>query len=288
MPEPSAPPGGRTRLPGWIPLTGQQASYQLRLLTRSPRSLLAGVLLPVLVLLMRGTGAGGRGDQLALVGGLAALGVISSSFVTHASTLVIARESGVLRRWRMTPLPRSCFFAGKIAATVVVADVSALCTVLVAALTGAPISAAGAAWMLIPMTAGALAWASLGTAVSALIPTAAAAYPLLTVTYLPVVLVSGALGTVSRPTWLATAATYLPARPVILATAGALRHPGSLPVPTPGQLGVLAAWVAVGATASLACFRWHSGRARQPRRAIARLRSADTRNLRDPGAVALR
>ena len=92
---------------------------------RSTRSLLAGVLLPVLVLLMRGTGAGGRGDQLALIGGLAALGVISSAFVTHANTLVIGRESGVLRRWRMTPLPPSCFFAGKIAATVAVADASA-------------------------------------------------------------------------------------------------------------------------------------------------------------------
>jgi ABC-2 type transport system permease protein len=274
MPEASASPGARTRLPGWIPLSGQQASYQLRLLTRSTRSLLAGVLLPVLVLLMRGTGTGGRGDQLALVGGLAALGVISSSFVTHANTLVIARESGVLRRWRMTPLPPSCFFFGKIAATVVVADVSALLIVLVAALTGAPISAAGAAWMLIPMTAGALTWASLGTAVSAFIPTAAAAYPLLTVTYLPIVLVSGALGTVSRPAWLATAATYLPARPVIVAMASALRHAGNWPVLTPGQLGVLAGWVAVGVATALACFRWHPGRARQPRRDIARLRSS--------------
>ena len=274
MPEPLAPAGARTRLPGWLALTGQQAGYQLRLLTRSTRSLLAGVLLPVLVLLMRGTGAGGRGDQLALVGGLAALGVISSAFVTHANTLVIGRESGVLRRWRMTPLPPGCFFAGKIAATVIVADASALLTVLVAALTGAPVSAAGAAWMLIPMTAGALAWASLGTAVSAFIPTAAAAYPLLTVTYLPIVLVSGALGTVNQPAWLATAATYLPARPVIVATAGALRHPGSWPVLTPGQLGVLAGWVAVGLAVALVCFRWDQGRARQPRRATARLRSS--------------
>lgn len=266
MPEPPAPAYARPRLPGWIPLTGQQAGYQLRLLTRSTRSLLAGVLLPVLVLLMHGTDAGVRGDRAALIGGLAALGVISSAFVTHANSLVIARESGVLRRWRMTPLPPSCFFAGKIAATVVVADMSALLTVLVAALTGVPVSAAGAGWMLIPMTAGALTWASLGTAVSAFIPTAAAAYPLLTVTYLPVVLASGAMGTVTRPAWLATAATYLPARSVIVATAGALCHPGDWAVLTPGQLGVLAAWVVAGLVAAVACFRWDPGRARQPRR----------------------
>jgi len=274
MPEPLAPAGVRTRLPGWLPLTGQQAVYQLRLLTRSTRSLLAGVLLPVLVLLMHGTGAGGRGDQLALAGGLAALGVASSAFVTHASTLVIARESGVLRRWRMTPLPPGCFFAGKIAATVVVADASALLTVLVAALTGAPVSAAGAAWMLIPTTAGALTWASLGTAISAFIPAAAAAYPLLTITYLPIMLVSGALGTVSQPAWLTTAATYLPARPVIVATAGALHHPGSWPALAPGQLGVLAGWVTAGLAAALVCFRWDPGRGRPPQRRTARLRSS--------------
>jgi ABC-2 type transport system permease protein len=270
VPEHLTPDGTGGRLPGWLSLTGKQAGYQLRLLTRSTRALLAGVLLPVVVLLMHGTGAGG-GEQLALVGGLAALGVISSAFVTHASTLVIGRESGILRRWRMTPLPPGCFFAGKIAATVVVADASALLTVLVAALMGAPVSAAGAAWMLLPTTAGALAWASLGTAVSAFIPTAAAAYPLLTVTYLPIVLVSGALGGVTRPAWLVTATSYLPARPVIAAATEALRHPGNWPVLTPGQIGLLAGWVAVGLAVALACFRWDPGRGRQSRRGAARL-----------------
>jgi hypothetical protein len=150
MPEPLAPADARTRLPGWLSLTGQQAVYQLRLLTGSTRSLPRG-----------GAAAGpraaharhGRGRQRGSARprrGLAALGVVSSAFVTQPNTLVIGRESGVLRRWRMTPLPPGCFFAGKIAATVVVADASALLTVLVAALTGAPVSAAGAAWMLIP------------------------------------------------------------------------------------------------------------------------------------------
>ena len=95
------------QFPGWLALTGQQIVYQLRLLARVPRSLLAGILLPVLVLLTRGTHNGGQADQLALVGGLATLGVISSAFVGHGTSLVIGREAGVLRRWRMTPLPPS-------------------------------------------------------------------------------------------------------------------------------------------------------------------------------------
>jgi ABC-2 type transport system permease protein len=264
---------GAAQLPGWLALTGQQVSYQLRLLTRSTRSLLAGVLLPVLVLLMHGTEAGSRSSQFALVGGLAALGVISAAFVTHANSLVIGREAGVLRRWRMTPLPPSCYFTGKIVATVIVADASAILTACVAALTGAPVSAGGVVWMLIPVTGGALAWASLGTAASAFIPTAEAAYPLLTIAYLPIALVSGAFGQTSQPSWLAKAATYLPAGPVIRATAEALRRPFSWPVLSLGQAGVLVAWTAAGLAVALLAFRWGAGSAPQRPGRVAWLRT---------------
>jgi len=261
------------RLPVWFSLTIRQLGYQLRLLTRTTRSLLARVLLPVLILLMRGTGTSSRSAQFALVGGLAVLGLISSAFVTHANSLVIGRENGVLRRWRMTPLPPSCYFAGKIIATVVVADASAVLTVVVASLTGAPVSVGGAVWMLIPMTGGALAWASLGTAASALIPTATAAYPILTITYLPVALVSGALGQVSQPGWLAAAANYLPARPVIRAATHALAHPFSWPVLTVGQLGVLTAWTVLGMTVALLRFRWEPSSPAPSRHRTARWRT---------------
>lgn len=265
MPDPVMTEHSLNRSLRWSALLLNQVTYQLRLLSRSTRSLFAGILLPVLVLLMHGNHSATAGAQLALVAGLSALGVISSAFVTHANTLVIGRETGVLRRWRMTPLPSSCYFAGKIVATVLVADASALVTVLVAALTGVPVTVAGALQMLIPMTVGALTWASLGTAVSAFIPTATAAYPLLTVTYLPVALMSGALGPGSQPTWMGTLAGYLPARPLILAGTGALRHPGSWPVLSLEQAGVLLAWLVVGLTAALLTFRWNPTSARQPR-----------------------
>jgi hypothetical protein len=42
----------------------------------------------------------------------------------------------------------------------------------------------------------------------------------------------------------------------------------------PGQLAVLASWAAAGLAVALVCFRWDPGRARQPRRATARLRSS--------------
>ena len=70
--------------------------------------------------------------------------------------------------------------------------------------------------LLVIFTLGALAWAAIGTAVTSLVPTAQAAGPVLMLTYLPVILFSGGLGSLnSEPGWLATLARYLPAQPII-------------------------------------------------------------------------
>jgi hypothetical protein len=69
-------------------------SYHARVLLRTPRATFGGVLLPLLLLALRGAGS---------VPGLVVLGVASTAYVTHASGLVAAREAGVLKRWRATP-----------------------------------------------------------------------------------------------------------------------------------------------------------------------------------------
>ena len=56
-----------------------------------------------------------------LVAGLTVLGALSTAYLTHAAGLVTARESGVLRRWRASPLPPWAFFTGRMAATTLTA-----------------------------------------------------------------------------------------------------------------------------------------------------------------------
>ena len=134
----------------------------------------------------------------------------------------------------------------------------------VASGTNAHVSAAAVAAMLIPVTAGAVTWATLSTAVSTFIPTAASAYPLLTAVYLPIVLVSGAIGHPAQPDWLATVVSYLPARPMIVAATEALRHPGTVHVLTLERLLVLFAWTVFGFIVALVSFRWDDHRSSQP------------------------
>jgi ABC-2 type transport system permease protein len=79
---------------------------------------------------------------------------------------------------------------------------------------------------------GAVAWASLGTAVSGLVPSVEAAWPVIAVTYVPAVLLSGRV------------AEYMPAAPL---ADGAL---------SARDVAVLAAWTALGAALSLRRFSW--------------------------------
>src|SRR2546423_9933223 len=104
--------GDLALLTGWargnhVDLTGLEVTLMLR----TPRTLMAGLILPgALLALQLGRvqhlGQGAAADVLAArVAGLVVLGAMSVAYLSHASSLVVAREDGVLRRWRATPLP---------------------------------------------------------------------------------------------------------------------------------------------------------------------------------------
>jgi ABC-2 type transport system permease protein len=236
---------------------------------RNPRALILSLVIPVLLLVLSSSRHANLTPRLedALVAGLATFGLIVTAYVSHAIGLVTGRQDGVLRRWRATPLPAWCFFAGKIAAT----SLMALASVAIAIAAGmslyhVPLTTGAALSLLVIFTLGALAWAAIGTAVTPLVPTAQAAGPVLMLTYLPVILFSGGLGSLSsEPGWLATLARYLPAQPIIDAATRALRQTGGVPQIPGHDLAVLAAWAVAGVAAPVCFFRWDPVRPRHAR-----------------------
>ena len=247
---------GQGRLPGSGPVLAGQVRYQLLLTTRNPRALVAGVALPLLLLVL----ASSQHARLAgsALAGRVVLGVTLTAYLTHASGLVAAREAGVLKRWRATPLPRWCYFAGRTCATVLMALASGAVTVAAGVLAyHVRLSAGAALSLLLALTLGALAWASVGTAITAVIPTTDAAQPVLSLSYFPVMLLSGVLGAFSgAPSWLSTLLGYLPGQPTLDAVTGALHTTGST-LSLPGHdLVVLAGWTIGALLASLRLFQW--------------------------------
>jgi ABC-2 type transport system permease protein len=238
-----------------IELAGQ-VRYQLLLLVRTPRALLAGLLLPLLLLVLRGDRNARPGLEISLIAGLAVLGVISVAYLTHATGLVSAREDGVLRRWRATPLPRWCFFAARILAAVLLSVAGTVVIVLAGvAFYGVHLPVAAAADLLGVIVLGAVSWAAIGTAVSTVIPNAESAQPLLALTFYPVILLSGVFGPLNdQPEWLVSMVRYLPARPVIDAATKALQSRSGVLSAT--DLTVLIGWTVAGLVASVCFFRW--------------------------------
>lgn len=266
------------RIPSLTPptlprLLADQLAYHTRVLLRTPRAVIGGMLLPILLLLLRsGTAHATHLEQVKLVAGLVAFGALSTAYITHTASLVTARQDGVLKRWRATPLPAWCYFAGRIAAAALLAAIGGALTALVgSAHDHIRLSLGRIADLSLILTLGAATWASIGTAASALIPTTEAAWPLLGVTYLPLVILSGSLGTVNgQPGWLATCIDYLPVHPIIDSTWRALQTGGGISATSVRDLAVLSAWAVAGMVLSLRYFRWAprtAGRRRQRRRA---------------------
>ncbi len=232
-----------THVPPLSALLAGQLSYQMRVLLRTPRAVVGGMLLPVLLLLLRqGGDQAPTLEKARLIAGLCAFGLLSTAYITHTGGLVSAREGGVLKRWRAMPVPAWCYFTGRIGATVVLAAAGAIVTAIAGTTAyGIPLHLAAAASLAGIALLGAAAWTSIGIAASGLIPTAEAAWPLLAVSYLPIVILSGGFGPVhGEPAWLSTLVGYLPAQPIVDGASralGATSHGAAMA--TPRDLAVL-------------------------------------------------
>jgi ABC-2 type transport system permease protein len=256
-------PAFSPRMPSVGRLLAAQVGYQARLLA-SGRAVTLGVIFPVILLIASHS----RGSHItaADVAQYAVFGLSLTAWNTYGVRLVAAREAGVLKRWRATPVPRWCYFLGRILATVVVATLAAAATVAVGVLLyNTHLSVEGALGVLLVFVLGSFAWAATATAVTAFIPTVEAAAPTMMLTYFPVVIASGALGSISEPHWLATLVSYLPAQPLVHAAGIALGYSaGHTPIPA-RDLIVLAVWAIAGVAVSILTFRWEPHRPTQRR-----------------------
>jgi ABC-2 type transport system permease protein len=257
------------RLPSVAGLLAAQIRYQFKLLISTPSALLIGVGFPVILLVTSDI----RHARLAVaaVAGFAAFGVTVTAFNTHGVRMVAARESGILRRWHAAPLPRWCYFVGRIASVALFATLAGALTVAVAAtFYHLPLTVEAAASVLIAFLLGSCAWAAAATVLASLVPVVEAASPIFIAAYFPTVIVSGLLGGITdEPRWLSTLADYLPARPLVDAAGYALAHTSATGVALPGRdVIVLATWAVVGLIGAAIMFRWEPRRPSQSRRPL--------------------
>jgi ABC-2 type transport system permease protein len=188
----------------------------------------------------------------------AAMGIVYAAYPTVAISFAQARESGVLKRVRGTPVPAWMYIAGRIGGAAVFAVASvAIMFVAGVVVYDVQIVARTLLATVVTVLVAVVSFAALGMAVASVATSAAVAQAASIATAVALTFVSGlfTLGG-NPPQWMTTLGDVLPLKPVADSLRDQLNpfHAGS------GwdvrRLGVVLAWGLVGAVVAARAFRW--------------------------------
>lgn len=247
----------------WPAQLRHQAGFDLMMFRRNPAATFFTVIFPLIFLFIF-TGIFGNeefdnGVRVATfyVPGILALAIISATMVNLAITMTTRRERGILKRVRGTPLRPWVFILAQAAAGVAI---SLFMTVLVVAIGwlvfDVSVVGVGVASLALSVLIGAASFAALGLALTAIIPSEAAAPAVTNAIVLPLYFISDVFIVGDKPLLLERIANVFP----IQHLASAMQESfdpfvTSAPWPWDHWL-VVAAWGVAGAVIASLTFRW--------------------------------
>jgi ABC-2 type transport system permease protein len=240
----------------WHELRGEQ-----RLFWRSRELAFFTFLLPIIFFVLLGSVYGndkidGVKGSSYLLAGMLGYGVVATAFAGLAIVLVIRREDGILKRLRATPLPPATYIAGVLGSTILVYAIEAISLIVLGRiLFGIPFPDHVIS-LVLALLLGALAFAALGLAVTALVRSSEGSSAVVNAIYLPMAFISGAFFSAhSFPSFLRAIAAVLPLTYFIRLMRDIMLHSVEI-WSRPGAVAVVAAWGALGAILAVRGFRW--------------------------------
>lgn len=189
---------------------------------------------------------------------IVALSIISACYTNIAMAVTSARDEGILKRVRGTPLPEWAYLAGRIGQAVLVA---LLLVVIVSAfgkvVYGVEFPFERLPFLMAALVMGAATFCALGLAISAFIPNADASPAIVNATVLPLLFISNVFARVDEgtPAWLDTLSRVFPVRhfaDLLHAAWDPRASPGFDPV----QWAILAGWLVLGVLVASRSFSW--------------------------------
>jgi ABC-2 type transport system permease protein len=247
-----------------------QALMEVRLMLRSPESLVVTLGIPLGILVFFSVvdilPTDGESAVEFLVPGVLAISVMSTAFVAQSIQTAFERKYGVLKRLGGTPLTRPAYLLAKSLAVLLVLAVQTALVLVIARFVlgwepGAPGSAADGVWlgpsiplMVAAMLLGAFAFTALGLLLAGAVR-AEATLALANAIFLLLLLVSGvAVDLDELPAALASVAFFTPSGALAEVLRDAL-HPDDVGLAATGLL-VLAVWGVAATALAARTFRW--------------------------------
>lgn len=196
-----------------------------------------------------------------LEAGMIGYGVAATCFAGLGISLVVRRESGVLKRIRATPLPPAIYILGVLASTFVVFLIEALLIIGIGRLLFSVAIPNALGSLLFVLVLGALTFAAMGLGITGLVRSSEGSSAVINAVYLPMAIISGTFFTPKTyPEFLKVIADVLPLTHYTKLTRDVMlrnEHFWS----DGGAIAVVAAWGVIGAVGAIRGFRW------QPREA---------------------
>lgn len=262
------------RPPSLLSVCRVRAGVELRSFVREKEAVVFTFAFPILLLVIFGSVFGGQdldgGVTFAqyFVAGMIAAGLFGSSFQNLAITIPIERDSGALKRLAGTPMPRSAYFAGKIALIAVVSAVQNILLLAIGVLFyGLDLPSTADRWLtyLWVSALGIAACTLLGIAATTFVKNGKTAPAIVSPIAIVLQFISGVFFVFSGlPSWMQTIASFFPLkwmtqgmRSVFLPDSYAAQEPaGSW---EHGRVAlVLLVWLVVGLAVAVRTFRWRN------------------------------
>lgn len=187
---------------GKLALLAHQVRFDVLAAVRNPRARFFTFMFPILLLVIFTSVFGHNGTTVVdrtrvplsryFVSGILAMAIVTSAYAGLVMTIATARETGILKRRRATPVPAAILIGGQALSTLLLTYGVASTLLLIARLGyGVGISAGALAAIAITVAAGALAFACIGYAVAGLVGNPDAAQPVVQATMMPLYFISG-------------------------------------------------------------------------------------------------
>jgi ABC-2 type transport system permease protein len=184
-----------------VRLVAHQLRYDLLVSWRNPQSRFFTLVLPVIFLVLLSSLFGNHtahvnGNAIKnstfYVPGISTLGVVAVSFVNLVITIVVQRESGVLKRRRSTPVPAWVLIAGRAFTAVILSMVVVIVLVAIGRIAyGVHLPSGTLPAFVLGVVVGAACFCCLSFAVASVIRSEDSAQPLIQAIVLPLYFISG-------------------------------------------------------------------------------------------------
>jgi ABC-2 type transport system permease protein len=250
-----------------VALSIRQARYENRSFWRNPASAFFTFAFPLMFLVIFTLAFGN--DVIEVPGGTAkgstffipaitAFSVITACYTNIGMSVSFARDRGILKRIRGTPLPPAVFLAGKILNSVLIAI---LLVILVVAFGrvfyGVSVPSNTMPAFLVTLAVGAATFCALGLALTGFVSNAEAAPAVVNATILPLLFISDVFfRSANWPDWVNTFAGLFPVKPFSEALQTAFNPFETGSGFEPKDLAVIAIWGVIGVVVAIRTFKW--------------------------------